>query len=33
MELLILFGFVFTLSFIVNSLTKVSKRKNQEIDL
>ena len=32
MELLILFGFVFTLSFIVNSLTKVSKRKNQEID-
>ena len=32
MELLILFGFVFTLSFIVNSLTKVSKRKNEEVD-
>ena len=32
MELLILFGFVFLLSFIVNSLTKVSKHKNQEID-
>ena len=33
MELLILFGFVFLLSFIVNILTGVSKRKNQEIDL
>ena len=33
MELLILFGFVFTLSFIVNILTKVSKRKNEEVDL
>jgi len=33
MELLILFGFVFTLSFIVNSLTKVSKRKPEEVDL
>ena len=33
MELLILFGFVFLLSFIVNSLTGVNKRKNQEIDL
>ena len=32
MELLILFGFVFTLSFIVNILTKVSKRKNEEVD-
>ena len=32
MDLLILFGFVFLLSFIVNSLTKVSKHKNQEID-
>jgi hypothetical protein len=32
MELLILFGFVFTLSFIVNSLTKVSKRKPEEVD-
>ena len=33
MDLLILFGFVFLLSFIVNILTGVSKRKNQEIDL
>ena len=33
MQLLILFGFVFTLSFIVNSLTKVSKRKPEEVDL
>jgi hypothetical protein len=33
MELLVLFGFVFTLSFIVNSLTKVSKRKTEEVDL
>ena len=33
MELLILFGFVFLLSFIMNILTGVSKRKNQEIDL
>lgn len=33
MELLILFGFVFLLSFIVNSLTGVSKRKNEEVDL
>ena len=32
MELLILFGFVFLLSFIVNSLTEVSKRKNEEVD-
>ena len=32
MELLILFGFVFLLSFIVNILTGVSKHKNQEID-
>ena len=32
MDLLILFGFVFLLSFLVNSLTKVSKHKNQEID-
>ena len=33
MELLILFGFVFLLSFIVNSLTGVDKRKNEEVDL
>jgi hypothetical protein len=33
MELLILFGFVFTLSFIVNILTGVSKRKPEEVDL
>ena len=33
MELLILFGFVFTLSFIVNSLTKVSKREPEEVGL
>ena len=33
MELLILFGFVFTLSFIVNILTGSSKRKNEEVDL
>ena len=33
MDLLILFGFVFLLSFIMNILTGVSKRKNQEIDL
>ena len=32
MELLILFGFVFTLSFIVNILTGVSKRKPEEVD-
>ena len=32
MDLLILFGFVFLLSFIVNILTGVSKHKNQEID-
>ena len=32
MELLILFGFVFILSFIVNSLTKVSKREPEEVD-
>ena len=33
MDLLILFGFVFLLSFIVNSLTGVNKRKNEEVDL
>jgi hypothetical protein len=33
MDLLILFGFVFLLSFIVNSLTGVDKRKNEEVDL
>ena len=32
MELLVLFGFVFTLSFIVNILTGVSKRKTEEVD-
>lgn len=32
MELLILLGFVFLLSFIVNSLIEVSKRKNQKND-
>ena len=32
MELLILLGFVFLLSFIVKSLIEVSKRKNQKND-